>query len=169
MRIPVIWADGVVAQPSARLGGPSRSGLKHVGFSSYSATRSLWIQIWAYPGAASLGRPFEWTTGAAPAFSRLLWGVCKTLCGVLTPHPPFAFCSTVVLKEVKLPCNMGRTTNVKAYLEPIRWAHLSLPPVAVCGHLCCGPTVPVPIQRRTKQKFTMQPVQLYLKACTTLA
>ena len=41
--------------------------------------------------------------------------MCETPRGVLTS---LAFCSTVPFKEAKLPCTVGRTTNVKVYREP---------------------------------------------------
>lgn len=55
------------------------------------------------------------------------------------PVPPAPyFHSHVLLKEVKLPCNVGRISNVKPTLSPVLCTRLSLPS-ASCGQPAASP------------------------------
>lgn len=63
-------------------------------------------------------------------------------CAVSCRTPPCApapyFHSHVLLKEVKLPCNVGRISNVKPTLSPVLCTRLSLPS-ASCGQPAASP------------------------------
>lgn len=87
-------------------------------------------------------------------------------CRILTP-PLFAFCSTVPFKEVKLPCTMGRITNVKVYLEP-NSTSTPFPYLALLlrGQPALWPDRPrpQPALRHSKWKLTVQSVQLFFKS-----